>query len=164
MRCPFCKEDKDKVIDSRSSEAGRIVRRRRQCLACKRRFTTYERIEEPIKLSVVKKDGSRVPYDREKIISGVQKACYKRPVAAAQLHELAEEVEERIFQSPGQEISSRVVGDLTMRLLRDLDKVAYVRYASVYHEFKDLGEFLHEVQDMMGQPSDPDGQKDLFDQ
>ena len=99
MKCPFCKEDRDKVIDSRSSEAGRVIRRRRQCLICKRRFTTYEKIGESFKLNVIKKDGSRVPYDREKILSGLQKACYKRPVPAEKVIEIADKIEEEIFKN-----------------------------------------------------------------
>ena len=164
MRCPFCKEDKDKVVDSRSSDAGRIVRRRRLCLLCKRRFTTYERIEEPAKLTVVKKDGSRVPYDRMKIISGLQKSCYKRPVALQQIETLSEEVEEEIFRQQGQEVSSRFIGEQTMKRLKNLDKVAYVRYASVYHEFKEIDQFITEVQQVMQKPEDSTGQKRLFDQ
>ena len=97
MRCPFCKEDKDKVVDSRSSEGGRVVRRRRLCLSCRRRFTTYERVEEAVKLTVVKKDGSRIPYDRSKIIAGVQKACYKRPISMQKITDLAIEIEEEII-------------------------------------------------------------------
>ena len=162
MRCPFCKEDKDRVIDSRSSDGGRVIRRRRECLLCNRRFTTYERIEETIKLMVVKKDGSRVPYDREKVISGVQKACYKRPVSVLDIDALAEQVEEELFRHGGAEVLSRRVGELTMHRLRQLDKVAYVRYASVYREFQDLGQFIDEVYDVMDEPGDVPGQRELF--
>ena len=162
MRCPFCKEDKDRVIDSRSSDGGRVIRRRRECLLCNRRFTTYERIEETIKLMVVKKDGSRVPYDREKVISGVQKACYKRPVSVLDIDALAEQVEEELFRHGGAEVSSRRVGELTMHRLRQLDKVAYVRYASVYREFQDLGQFIDEVYDVMDERGDVPGQRELF--
>lgn len=162
VRCPFCKEDQDRVVDSRSSDGGRMVRRRRQCLACERRFTTYERIEESLRLTVVKKDNSRVPYNREQIISGVQKSCYKRPVSVEQIEQLAEEVEEDIFRRHGREIDSRHIGQLVMGLLRRLDKIAYVRYASVYHEFKDLGQFIHEVNDVMSTPDDNGAQGRLF--
>ena len=162
MRCPFCKEDRDKVVDSRSSEVGRVIRRRRQCLACKRRFTTYERIEDIIKLSVVKKDGSRVPYDRERIISGVRKACYKRPISIEKIEQLAEEVEEEIFRCENKEISTRFIGEITINRLRHLDKVAYVRYASVYRDFQDLGEFINEVEHVMQNPDDGPDQKQLF--
>ncbi len=163
MRCPFCKEDKDKVIDSRSSDGGRVVRRRRQCLACTRRFTTYERIEETVKLTVVKKDGSRVPYSRDHIIAGVQKACYKRPVSMEKIIQLAEEVEEAIFRHQGQEVSSKFIGAKTMEQLENLDKVAYVRFASVYREFQGVGEFLDEVNEVLHKPKDPRGQSRLFD-
>jgi transcriptional repressor NrdR len=145
VRCPFCKDNSDKVVDSRSSDAGRIIRRRRQCLACKRRFTTYERIGESFKLSVVKKDNSRVPYEREKIISGLQKACYKRPVSAEYIQNIADKVEEDIFQNFDKEVSSAFIGESVMKHLRQVDKVAYIRFASVYRDFKDAGELIDEV-------------------
>ena len=145
MRCPFCKEDRDKVVDSRSSDAGRVIRRRRQCLACKRRFTTYERIGEGFKLYVVKKDESRVPYDRGKIISGLQKACYKRPVSAEQIQRIADKAEEMIFRNFDKEVSSSYIGESVMRQLRRVDKVAYIRFASVYRDFRDAGELIKEV-------------------
>ncbi|MCD4830529.1 MAG: transcriptional regulator NrdR [Anaerohalosphaeraceae bacterium] len=145
MKCPFCKENKDKVIDSRSSEAGRVIRRRRQCLICKRRFTTYEKIGESFKLSVIKKDNSRVPYDRDKVISGLQKACYKRPVSAEQIQWVADKVEEDIFKNSDKEVSSKFVGESTMRHLRAVDKVAYIRFASVYRDFTDAGDLIEEV-------------------
>ncbi len=150
MLCPYCKIDKDKVIDSRSSDEGRIVRRRRQCLECKRRFTTYERVEEVVKL-IAKKDGSRVPYDQAKIITGVQKACYKRPVPMQRISELAIEIEEEIMQQAGQEIEAHKIGEIVMKKLRTLDKVAYIRFASVYHEFQQVGQFIEEANDVMGQ-------------
>jgi len=163
VRCPFCKEDQDKVIDSRSSEGGRIIRRRRQCLVCKRRFTTYERVEDAVKLTVVKKDGSRVPYNRQRIIAGVQKACYKRPISMQQIENLAEEVEEEIFRRQGQEVSSRFIGEQTMTRLKVLDQVAYVRFASVYRDFQDLGQFIEEVNEVMDRKEPAPGQKKLFD-
>ncbi|MBE0534427.1 MAG: transcriptional repressor NrdR [Phycisphaerae bacterium] len=161
MRCPFCKEDNDKVVDSRSSEGGRVIRRRRQCLGCKRRFTTYEKIGESVKISVIKKDGSRVPYDREKVIAGIQKACYKRPVSADQIQEMADRVEEDVFRSYDREVSSRFIGERTMRHLRSVDKVAYIRFASVYREFTDAGELIDEVTRAMLESEHPD-QPDLF--
>jgi len=164
VRCPFCKEDKDKVVDSRSSEGGRVVRRRRLCLACQRRFTTYERMEDTVKLTVIKKDGSRIPYDRQRIVSGVQKACYKRPISMEQMEQLAEAVEEDIYRKQGQEVSSRFIGEQVMERLRRLDKVAYVRFASVYHEFADLGQFISEVQQVMHQPIDSPDQQKLFEE
>jgi transcriptional repressor NrdR len=136
MRCPYCKEDQDKVIDSRSSEAGRIIRRRRECLACSRRFTTYEKIGESFKLSVVKKDKSRVPYDREKVVTGLQKACYKRPVSAEQIQEIADKIEEDIFKCSDKEVTSAFIGESVMKHLKNVDKVAYIRFASVYRDFK----------------------------
>lgn len=161
MRCPFCKEDRDKVIDSRSSEGGRVIRRRRQCLACKRRFTTYEKIGESFKLCVVKKDGSRVPYEREKIISGLQKACYKRPVSAEQIQQIADKVEERIFKNFDKEVSSAFIGESVMKHLRKADKVAYIRFASVYREFRDAGELIDEVSEAIRRV-EPTGQQTLF--
>jgi transcriptional repressor NrdR len=161
MRCPFCKEDRDKVIDSRSSEGGRVIRRRRQCLACKRRFTTYEKIGESFKLCVVKKDGSRVPYEREKIISGLQKACYKRPVSAEQIQQIADKVEERIFKNFDKEVSSAFIGESVMKHLRRADKVAYIRFASVYREFRDAGELIDEVSEAIRRV-EPTGQQTLF--
>ena len=145
MRCPFCKEDKDRVIDSRSSDGGRIIRRRRQCLMCKRRFTTYEKINETFRLCVVKKDNSRVPYDREKVIGGLQKACYKRPVSAEQLQQIADKVEESIFSNFDKEVSSSFIGESVMKQLRRVDKVAYIRFASIYRDFTDAGELIKEV-------------------
>jgi transcriptional repressor NrdR len=145
VRCPFCKEDHDRVVDSRSSDTGRIIRRRRQCLACKKRFTTYEKIGESFKLCVIKKDSSRVPYDRDKIVGGLQKACYKRPVSAEQIQQIADKVEEDIFKSSDKEVSSAFVGESVMKHLRGVDKVAYIRFASVYRDFEDAGELIEEM-------------------
>lgn len=145
MRCPYCKEDRDKVIDSRSSDGGRVIRRRRECLACERRFTTYERIGESVKLSVIKKDGTRVPYDRYKVISGLQKSCYKRPVSAEKIQEIADRIEEDIFRNFDKEVASDYIGERAMRHLRHVDKVAYIRFASVYREFTDADALLDEV-------------------
>lgn len=145
MRCPFCKEDKDRVVDSRSSDSGRVIRRRRQCLLCKRRFTTYEKTSESFKLHVVKKDKSRVPYDREKVIMGVQKACYKRPVSAEEIQLVADKTEEDTFRRFDKEVTSAFLGECIMKHLRNLDKVAYIRFASVYREFQDAGDLLDEV-------------------
>ena len=161
MRCPFCKEDRDKVIDSRSSEGGRIIRRRRQCLACAKRFTTYEKIGDSFKLNVVKKDGSRVPYDREKVLAGLQKACYKRPVSADQIQESADRVEEEVFRNFDKEVSSGFIGESVMRQLRAIDKVAYIRFASVYREFTDAGKFIEEVSQALEEPN-LSGQPGLF--
>ena len=162
MKCPFCKEDSDKVIDSRSSDSGRIIRRRRQCLACDRRFTTYEKIGESFKLSVVKKDKTRLPYEREKVISGIQKACYKRPVSSEQIQQIADKVEEDIFRNFDKEVESSFIGDSVMRNLRGVDKVAYIRFASVYRDFKDAGDLIDEVTAAIENIDSPTQQK-LFD-
>lgn len=151
VRCPFCKEDSDKVIDSRSSDGGRVIRRRRQCLVCKKRFTTYEKTGESFKLYVIKKDNSRVPYDREKIIAGLQKACYKRPVSVEQIRQIADRVEEDIFRNFDKEVTSAYVGESVIKHLRDVDKVAYIRFASVYRDFKDAGELIDEVTQAISQ-------------
>jgi transcriptional repressor NrdR len=162
MKCPFCKEDKDRVIDSRSSDGGRIIRRRRQCLICKKRFTTYEKINETFKLCVVKKDRSRVPYDREKVIGGLQKACYKRPISAEQLQQIADKVEENIFQNFDKEVSSAFIGESVMKHLSKVDKVAYIRFASIYRDFRDAGELIKEVSQAISE-AEPVTQLRLFD-
>jgi transcriptional repressor NrdR len=159
VRCPYCKEDNDKVVDSRSSDSGRIIRRRRQCLSCGRRYTTYEKIGESFKLYVVKKDQSRVPYEREKIIAGLQKACYKRPVSAEQIQIIADKVEEDIFRQFDKEVSVEFIGESVMRHLRDVDKVAYIRFASVYRDFKDAGELIDEVSEIINHTDDTDEPK-----
>ena len=163
MRCPFCKEDKDRVIDSRSSDSGRVIRRRRQCLLCKRRFTTYEKTGESFKLYVVKKDKSRVPYDRDKIIGGLQKACYKRPVSPEQIQQVADKVEEDIFRNFDKEVSSAFIGESVMKHLRSVDKVAYIRFASVYRDFSDAGELLEEVSRVIKE-AEPMEQLRLFEE
>jgi len=162
VRCPFCKEDRDKVIDSRSSDGGRVIRRRRQCLACKKRFTTYEKTGESFKMYVIKKDDSRVPYDREKVITGLQKACYKRPVSVEQIRQIADKAEEDIFRNFDKEVTSAFIGESVIRHLRDVDKVAYIRFASVYRDFKDAGELIEEVSQAIAQ-SDYGGQPKLFE-
>jgi transcriptional repressor NrdR len=164
MRCPFCKEDTDKVIDSRSSQGGRAIRRRRECLACGRRFTTRERVDDTVKLQVIKKDGSRQPYDRNKILEGLQRACYKRPISVDAMMALTEDVEAEIFQNFDREVKSRFIGERVMRKLRHLDQVAYVRFASVYHEFKDIHDFIDEVEGVREEARDQvPGQRTLFD-
>jgi transcriptional repressor NrdR len=133
-------------------------------LLCERRFTTYERIEDLVKLTVVKKDGSRVPYNRNKVIAGIQKACYKRPISMQRIAEAAEEIEEEILRQSGQEVLSQSIGELTMARLKQLDKVAYIRFASVYHEFEEAGQFIEEVHEVMQYPQESPGQKKLFDE
>jgi transcriptional repressor NrdR len=147
MQCPFCRKGETKVVDSRTSESF-AVRRRRECLSCNRRFTTYERIEEsPIK--VIKKDGTRVPFDRESIRRGIEKACYKRPVRDEQIDELIGRVEADIYEGFEREIPSRNIGELVFNALRQLDQVAFVRFASVYREFKDVNDFVDELEPML---------------
>ncbi|HEY1418017.1 MAG TPA: transcriptional regulator NrdR [Myxococcaceae bacterium] len=148
MRCPFCKRDDSKVLDSRESAEGTVTRRRRECLGCHKRFTTYERVEELMPL-VVKKDGRREPYDREKLISGLQKAVEKRPVSMAQLEALVAEVEARVLERGEKEVPSSLVGEEVMRRLRALDQVAYVRFASVYRSFRDIEEFMDELKGLL---------------
>lgn len=164
MQCPFCGQDNDKVVDSRSSEGGRVVRRRRQCLACDRRYTTYERPEDAIRLAVIKKDGSREPYGREKIIAGLQKACFKRPVTDEQLRGIVDAAEEEIFRKFDKEVPSSFIGDEVSSLLSVVDKIAYVRFASVYRQFTDVGELIQEAKDVKDAPSVGPEQKDLFAQ
>jgi transcriptional repressor NrdR len=163
VRCPFCKEDRDRVVDSRSSDAGRVIRRRRQCLVCKKRFTTYEKIGESFKLYVIKKDNSRVPYDRDKIIAGLQKACYKRSVSAEQTQQIADKVEEDVFRNFDKEVSSAFIGESVMKHLRSIDKVAYIRFASVYRQFQDAGELIDEVTQVIQEP-EYSGQPKLFEE
>lgn len=162
MRCPFCKEDSDRVVDSRSSESGRVIRRRRQCLVCKRRFTTYEKAGESFKLYVIKKDNMRVPYEREKVTGGLQKACYKRPVSAEQIQQITDKVEEDVFRNFDKEVSSAFIGESVMKHLRDIDKVAYIRFASVYRDFKDADQLIEEVSQTI-QEDRRTGQPKLFE-
>lgn len=151
MRCPFCHADKDslKVIDSRACDGDRAIRRRRECLNCKKRFTTYERIEGSVKLTVVKRDGSRVPWDREKIVRGLERACFKRPVPEEELLRIAEEVEEEAFATHDREVSSADIGELVADRLRRVDQVAYVRFASVYKQFKTLDDLIEAAQNVL---------------
>lgn len=149
MRCPFCKKDNDKVIDSRSSNDGSVIRRRRECVACERRYTTYERVEEA-PFRVVKKDGSRQPFERPKITHGIERACEKRPVSTEQIEQLTDRIEARVKEMFDTEVSSRVIGNMVMDELRSLDPVAYVRFASVYREFKDVSEFMNELASVRG--------------
>jgi transcriptional repressor NrdR len=148
MRCPFCGFLESKVIDSRESKKGLSIRRRRECLSCKRRFTTYEKIEE-IPYMVVKKDGTRQPFDSQKLLRGMMKSCEKRPIQISQLEEIVEEIESLLQERPDKEIGVAEIGQLVMDRLRELDKVAYVRFASVYREFEDVAEFRRELEDLM---------------
>ena len=148
MKCPFCSHPESKVIDSRESKKGLSIRRRRECLACKKRFTTYEKIEE-IPYMVVKKDGSRQPFDSQKLLRGLLKACEKRPIAVRKLEEIVEEIENRVQERPDKEIKASEIGEFVMDKLKALDKVAYVRFASVYREFKDVMEFKQELESLL---------------
>jgi transcriptional repressor NrdR len=150
MTCPFCGHLHDRVVDSRETKEGDVVRRRRECLSCERRFTTYERIDE-IPYMVVKKDGRREKFDRQKVLAGLLKACEKRPVPMARLAEIVDEVEAKLLDSPERELSTSVVGELLMERLRSLDKISYVRFASVYRDFQDEEAFFHELKRMMRQ-------------
>ncbi|HYU16792.1 MAG TPA: transcriptional regulator NrdR [Candidatus Acidoferrum sp.] len=144
MRCPFCATDEDKVIDSRQSRDGREIRRRRECIACARRFTTYERVEEALPM-VIKADGRREPFDRNKIVTGLKRAVAKRPVSTAALEELAEEVEREIADLGQAEVQAQQIGERVLPRLRQLDEVSYVRFASIYRDFRDIEEFAREL-------------------
>jgi len=148
VKCPYCGHLGDKVVDSRESKEGEVIRRRRECLGCARRFTSYERIDE-IPYMVVKKDGSRERFERQKVIAGLLKACEKRPVSIAQVEAIADRVEASLQDRPEKEIATAEVGQAVMDELKQLDKVAYVRFASVYRHFRDIGEFMNELKDLL---------------
>ena len=148
MKCPFCGFVNDKVVDSRESKEGESIRRRRECLKCEKRFTTYERIDE-IPYMVVKKDGRREKFDRQKVLSGILRACEKRPVSMGKMEQIVNEVETYVIDSPERERKTSEVGEVIMQRLKKLDKVAYVRFASVYMDFKDVKEFMNELKDLL---------------
>ena len=150
MKCPFCDDVEDKVVDSRMAKEGEVIRRRRECLSCKRRYTTYERVEETMP-AVVKKDGRREPFDRGKIVSGLKKACEKRPISTATIETVTDRIEKRIQDMGETEIESTAVGEEVMKELSQLDQVAYVRFASVYREFKDIDQFMDEIKSLAQQ-------------
>lgn len=151
MRCPYCDAEKDhlKVIDSRTCEDGRAVRRRRQCLKCQKRFTTYERVEEQVRLTVIKQDGRRVPWDRGKLLSGLERACFKRAVPQSELQRIVDEVEEEVYRNHDREVPSQVIGEAVTQRLRKVDQVAYVRFASVYRKFGTLEELIDEARTLL---------------
>lgn len=155
MKCPFCQAENDKVTDSRASEDGSAIRRRRECLGCGRRFTTYERYE-PIALKVVKKNNVREPFERDKIRRGLEKACWKRPISDEQIETVVGAIERAVYDRFEGEIESDDLGELVMKQLRQLDQVAFVRFASVYREFKDVRDFVDELQPMLQQPPSVD--------
>lgn len=148
MRCPFCRKDNDRVIDSRASQDGAAIRRRRECLACDRRYTTYERPEDTT-IKVIKKDGSRAPFTREKIQRGLERACWKRSISTRQIEETVSAIENDVYQGYDTEIESRELGLLVMEHLRELDEVAFVRFASVYRQFNDARDFFEELRPML---------------
>lgn len=160
--CPFCSANDDKVIDSRSSEGGAVIRRRRQCLKCKKRFTTYERVEQTARLVVVKRDGTRVPFARENILRGVQAACGKRIIAEEVKERIVDEVEEELHREFDREVDSRVIGERVMRKLRDVDEVAYIRFASEYLKLGSAGELMAELHELNSRPKDVKQQQSLF--
>jgi len=153
VRCPFCKKDDDKVVDSRSSGDGMAIRRRRECQGCKRRYTTYETIEEGA-VRVVKKDGSREAYDRNKLLTGVMKSCEKRPISTRSLEEMIDAIEAEINKLFDREVTSRFIGEQVMKHLRKLDDVAYVRFASVYRDFKDVREYYQYIEEASAEPGE----------
>lgn len=149
MKCPYCSYKEDKVVDSRSTSEGTAIRRRRECLKCGRRFTTYEYIEE-VSLMVIKKDGRRQPFDRKKILAGIVRACEKRPVSLEKMEEITTFVERSVQRKSDREVSCRRIGELVMGKLKSLDDVAYVRFASVYRQFRDVGQFMDELKGILG--------------
>ena len=149
MKCPYCGKEEDKVIDSRSVQEGKAVRRRRQCLACSKRFTTYEYVEN-VSLMIVKNDSRREPFDRQKLRTGIELACKKRPVGSKRIDAMVDEIEEKLLSMSKGEIESSVMGEIVMEKLREIDEVAYVRFASVYRKFQDKGQFLDELKKLLG--------------
>lgn len=162
MICPFCGSNEDRVIDSRAAEGGKVIRRRRQCADCEKRFTTYERVEQTSRLSVVKRDGKRVPFDRDNIARGLDAACGKRPVSEDAKQRLVDEVEEELHREFDREVSSQVIGERVMAKLRDLDEVAYIRFASEYHQFKTVDDIMEELKALTSKPKDVKNQQGLF--
>lgn len=152
MKCPFCGFADNRVIDSRLGKEGNSIRRRRECLQCERRFTTYERVEEILPL-IIKKDGRRQPFDRLKVIAGMQRACEKRPVSFATIEKIVDDLERQLQESGEREIDSSRIGKAVMDALHDIDEVAYVRFASVYRQFKDINEFMAELKDILAEGS-----------
>ncbi|MGA0287111.1 MAG: transcriptional regulator NrdR [Planctomycetota bacterium] len=162
MRCPHCDIDDDRVIDSRSIDGGASIRRRRQCNACGRRYTTYERVEKTGRLMVVKKDGTRVPFDPQKVLQGVQAACGKRPIPEAEKVGLVRKVEDEVHREHEREVASLEIGRRVAAGLRELDPVAYIRYASEYHSFRTIEDFRAELAELEGRPQPPADQLRLF--
>lgn len=162
MICPFCDKDNDKVIDSRASEGGRVIRRRRECLACEKRFTTYERVEQTSRLMVVKRDGSRVPFDPERVLAGILNACGKRPVPDSVKRRVVEEIEEELNREFEREVESGVIGERVMRRLREIDGIAYIRFASEHLQMDTIHEIKQELEDLANRPQGGRDQQELF--
>lgn len=162
VHCPFCNIDNDRVIDSRASDAGKVIRRRRECLACHRRFTTYERVEQTHRLMVVKRDGSHQPFNRENILAGVQAACGKRPIPENVKQHLVDAVEEEVHRDHDREVESRAIGERVMARLREVDEVAWVRFASEYYQFKSVEELKQQLRLLDGHVKDVKDQQKLF--
>ncbi len=162
MICPYCEANDDKVIDSRASDAGRVIRRRRECVKCGKRFTTYERVEQTSRLIVVKRDGSRVPFSRENVLRGIVAACGKRPIPQDAKERLADEVEEELHREFDREVGSSVIGERVMRRLRDLDEVAFVRFASEYYKFRGVDDIVKQLEELASRPKDVKAQQRLF--
>jgi transcriptional repressor NrdR len=155
MKCPFCGDRKDRVVDSRESREGAAIRRRRECSACSRRFTSYETVEE-VPLMVVKRDGRREPWDRRKLLGGLRRACEKRPIPSQELEDLVADLENRLQESEDREVEAKEIGALVMARLRELDQVAYVRFASVYRRFEDIDAFVTELKGLLGSTGTPE--------
>ena len=164
MQCPYCGKDHDKVVDSRSSEGGRKIRRRRECLECQKRFTTYEQAEEGIRLKVIKRSGEIEAYDRAKVLKGLQRSLYKRRVTTERILEAIEDIEEELLRRFDREVPSTAIGELVAEHLRELDPIAYVRFASVYREFADVGELIDEARQVEGTSPTAPRQRKLFEE
>ncbi|MBI1189123.1 MAG: transcriptional repressor NrdR [Tepidisphaera sp.] len=163
MICPFCAKDDDKVIDSRASDGGKSIRRRRECLACRRRFTTYERVEQTARVMVIKRDGTRQPFDRDKIMRGIVSACGKRPISEEIKQRLVDEVDELVHREFDREAPSEFIGEKVMEKLRDIDEVAYIRFASEYYQFRSVQEIRKQLELLDGRPRDVKQQTKLFE-
>ncbi|MGI6722664.1 MAG: transcriptional regulator NrdR [Anaerovoracaceae bacterium] len=159
MKCPFCENEDTKVIDSRHTEDGHAIRRRRECEKCGKRFTTYEKVEEMV-MVVIKKDGSRQAFDRKKILNGIIKACEKRPVTMTEMEQVVDEIERGLNNMMAKEVKSTFIGELIMDKLKDLDEVAYVRFASVYRQFTDINTFVKEIEKLLGSREEKEGTKE----
>lgn len=160
--CPYCETNEDKVIDSRASEGGRVIRRRRECLSCKKRFTTYERVEQSTKLLVVKRDGAREPFDRDKISGSIHSACGKRKIAAQTLQRIIDEIEDDLHRRHDREVESRAIGEHVMVKLKDTDEVAYIRFASEYYQFRNVDDITRQIEELNARIKDVKNQQTLF--